>query len=102
MLWVGTCSTPHLDALASDGIRFTDWYSNSPVCSPSRARYCPGNIVLHGKLDFSRTAADPVHLSNLRIDPGERSNVADRVGESLERGVKRSRAASTSFIALTH
>ncbi|MEE2754190.1 MAG: sulfatase-like hydrolase/transferase, partial [Candidatus Latescibacterota bacterium] len=29
--------TPHLDALAADGVRFTDWYSNSPVCSPSRA-----------------------------------------------------------------
>lgn len=39
--------TPHIDALAHDGVRFTNWYSNSPVCSPSRAslltgRY-PGN-----------------------------------------------------------
>ena len=28
--------TPHLDRLAADGARFTGWYSNSPVCSPSR------------------------------------------------------------------
>ncbi|MDF2714597.1 MAG: sulfatase [Paenibacillus sp.] len=34
--------TPHLDALASDGVRFTDWYSNSPVCSPSRAALLTG------------------------------------------------------------
>ena len=39
--------TPHLDRLASSGARFTSWYANSPVCSPSRAslltgRY-PGN-----------------------------------------------------------
>ena len=27
----------HLDALAASGVRFTSWYSNSPVCSPSRA-----------------------------------------------------------------
>lgn len=34
--------TPHLDALAKDGVRFTDWYSNCPVCSPSRASLLTG------------------------------------------------------------
>ena len=29
--------TPNLDRLASSGIRFTDCYASSPVCSPSRA-----------------------------------------------------------------
>ena len=29
--------TPHLDALAARGIRFTQFYSAAPVCSPSRA-----------------------------------------------------------------
>lgn len=33
-------------------------------------------LVLDGKLDFSRTQPDAVHLSNLREDPGERNNVA--------------------------
>ena len=28
--------SPHIDALASGGMRFTDGYSNSPVCSPTR------------------------------------------------------------------
>lgn len=28
--------TPHLDRMAAEGARLTDWYSNSPVCSPSR------------------------------------------------------------------
>jgi arylsulfatase A-like enzyme len=35
-------STPHLDALANSGVRLTDWYSNSPVCSPSRASLLTG------------------------------------------------------------
>lgn len=34
--------TPHLDRLAAEGIRFTDWHSNSPVCSPSRASVMTG------------------------------------------------------------
>ena len=52
--------TPHLDRLATSGVRFTDWYSNSPVCSPSRAslltgRY-PGNAGVRSILAGHRTA----------------------------------------------
>ena len=31
-----TSSTPNLNKLAADGLRFTQFYSTSPVCSPSR------------------------------------------------------------------
>ncbi len=34
--------TPHIDRLASEGIRFTDGYSASPVCSPTRAAILTG------------------------------------------------------------
>ena len=34
--------TPHLDRLAAGGARCSDWYSNSPVCSPSRAALLTG------------------------------------------------------------
>ncbi len=44
--------TPHLDRLAASGIRFTNWYSNSPVCSPSRASVFTGKYPeKHGILD---------------------------------------------------
>jgi arylsulfatase A-like enzyme len=39
--------TPNLDRLASEGIRFTDWHSNSPVCSPSRASLLTGQYPQH-------------------------------------------------------
>ncbi len=34
--------TPHLNRLAADGIRFTDFYSAAPVCSPSRVGLLTG------------------------------------------------------------
>ncbi len=34
--------TPHLDALADEGLRFTDFYMASPVCSPSRGAMLTG------------------------------------------------------------
>jgi len=53
--------TPCIDALAASGARFTDWYSNSPVCSPSRAalltgRY-PGNAGVRAILAGHRRAS---------------------------------------------
>lgn len=34
--------TPHLDQLANEGIKFTNFYSPSPLCSPSRAGFLTG------------------------------------------------------------
>ncbi|MCL2832644.1 MAG: sulfatase-like hydrolase/transferase [Treponema sp.] len=34
--------TPHFDRLAAAGVRFESFYSNSPVCSPSRASLLTG------------------------------------------------------------
>jgi len=34
--------TPNIDQLATDGVLFTDFYSSSPVCTPSRASLMTG------------------------------------------------------------
>lgn len=36
--------SPHLDRLAAEGLRFTRFYSNSPVCSPTRAALLSGRF----------------------------------------------------------
>ena len=34
--------TPHIDRLAAEGVRFTDFYANAPVCSPTRCGFITG------------------------------------------------------------
>lgn len=48
-------NTPHLDRLASSGIRFSNFFCTSPVCSPARASILTGQIPSqHGVQDFIR------------------------------------------------
>ena len=39
-------STPHLDRLADEGQRWTSFYAQAPVCSPSRAALLTGRVHL--------------------------------------------------------
>jgi arylsulfatase A-like enzyme len=53
--------TPQLDRLAARGARLTSWYSNSPVCSPSRCALFTGqHPARHGIMNFltARAAHD--------------------------------------------
>ena len=55
--------TPHLDALARDGVRFTAAYAAAPVCSPFRAALMSGQHPARiGITDYLRPN-DPKHLS---------------------------------------
>src|SRR5690242_2835350 len=38
--------TPHIDALAAGGTRFTNWYAAAPVCAPSRASLLTGRYPI--------------------------------------------------------
>lgn len=64
--------TPNLDALAASGVRFTQHYSGSPVCAPSRCVLMTGKHTGHAYIrgndewsergdtwDFAKMAEDP-------------------------------------------
>lgn len=42
--------TPHLDRMAAEGIRFTDFYSGSTVCAPSRCTLMTGHHTGHSRI----------------------------------------------------
>uniref|UniRef100_UPI00358E34F0 arylsulfatase A-like n=1 Tax=Myxine glutinosa TaxID=7769 RepID=UPI00358E34F0 len=41
-----TTLSPNLDQMAISGLRFTDFYSSSPICSPSRAALLTGRLPI--------------------------------------------------------
>jgi arylsulfatase A-like enzyme len=42
--------TPHIDSLASAGMRFTDAYAGAPVCAPSRCALMTGLNIGHARV----------------------------------------------------
>ncbi|MEM0968339.1 MAG: sulfatase [Verrucomicrobiota bacterium] len=57
--------TPHLDRMAEEGVRFTDFYVSSPVCSASRAALLTG--CYHERVGISG-ALGPSSLQGLHPD----------------------------------
>ena len=59
----GPVRTPNLDSLAKRGLRFTDFYSGSPVCSTSRATLLTGRQ--HLRTGVYSVIQDHVHSMHL-------------------------------------
>lgn len=61
-----TISTPHLDKMASEGMKFTQWYSGASVCTPSRAALLTGRLpVRYGMASSRIRVLFPFSLSGL-------------------------------------
>jgi arylsulfatase A-like enzyme len=60
-------ATPHIDALASSGARFTNWYSNAPVCAPSRASLMTGRYPIRAGIpnNGARLAAEQQTIASV-------------------------------------
>ncbi|MBI4626215.1 MAG: sulfatase-like hydrolase/transferase [Verrucomicrobia bacterium] len=53
--WGGKANTPHLDQLAREGLRFTDFHSNGAMCTPTRASLLTGRYPQ--RMGFERAYA---------------------------------------------
>lgn len=54
-----TIRTPHLDRMAAEGVRFTDFYSGAEVCTPSRAALLTGRYPLRSGMAGNRRVLFP-------------------------------------------
>src|ERR671915_573201 len=54
-----TNQTPHLDRMAAEGVRFTDFYVPMPFCAPSRAS------LLTGRYPFRHVVYNPAPDSGI-------------------------------------
>ncbi len=64
-----TIRTPHLDRLAAEGLRFTDFYSAAEVCTPSRAALLTGRYPVRNGMAGTRRVLFPD--SGGGLPPGE-------------------------------
>lgn len=63
-----TNQTPHLDRMAAEGVRFTDFYVPMPFCAPSRA------TLLTGRYPFRHLVNNPAPdggINDVGLPPGE-------------------------------
>ena len=61
-----TTRTPHLDALAARGVRFTQWYSGADVCTPSRAAMLTGRLPIRSGLAGATSQGGVLSTSSVR------------------------------------
>lgn len=47
-----TIRTPHLDRMAAEGMKFTDFYATAPFCSPSRASLLTGRYPVRAGVPY--------------------------------------------------
>lgn len=81
--------TPHIDALAKQGMRFTNAYAAAPVCSPTRAAMMTGMAPARLRLtnhisnrDFTPKDATLLPASTLKHLPLEHVTIAERLKKS--------------------
>jgi len=66
-------ATPNLDRMAAEGIRFNDFYTGEPVCTPTRAALMTGcypkRVGLHRHVLFptSKTGLNPSEITVARL-----------------------------------
>ena len=64
-----TISTPYLDKMASEGLRLTQFYVGSSICTPSRAALLTGKLPIRTGMYGKRSVLFPDNAGGL--DPNE-------------------------------
>ena len=72
-----TVATPHLARLAREGVRYTNMYSVSGVCAPSRFSIATGVYATSGGAQHMRTSSRPAYMEQIGVIPYEATPAPD-------------------------
>ncbi len=61
--------TPHIDHLATEGMKFTDFYAGDTVCAPSRCCLMTGLHSGHGRIRGNKAAKTPDEMQRIALQP---------------------------------
>lgn len=82
--------TPHIDRLANEGIKFTNFYVGSPICSPSRVAVLTGQFPSRHRITG--------HLANSKQNENRGMvNYLDAEAPSVARTMKKAGYATAHF-----
>jgi len=84
--------TPNIDRMAAEGLKFTNFYSVSPICTPSRAALMTGRYA-------ARMGVDQMHLANV-LFPADKTGLPQT--EITVARVLRDRGYATACIGKWH
>jgi arylsulfatase A-like enzyme len=76
--------TPHIDALAKGGVRFTDAYVTAASCSPSRAVLMTGRFLQRFGFEFNTSGAAIPHRPYGEFIAGPGTNSAQASEDVLQ------------------
>ncbi|MFL6002125.1 MAG: sulfatase [Nocardioides sp.] len=98
-------ATPHIDSIARSGVRFTDAYTNSPVCIPARlslasGRY-PHNHGVWANERYTMPVETPTWMRSLR-DAGYATSVFGKTHLHPHNGDLRDREHLVNTYGLDH
>ncbi|MGG1515590.1 sulfatase [Paenibacillus oryzisoli] len=86
-------TSPHIDSIAKDGVRFTNYYCSDAPCAPSRTALMSGRFGIHnGVVGHGGTAADMRH-------EGVSRGFSDRLGKESLPGMLRKLGYKTASIS---
>ena len=94
--------TPNIDALAKDGIRFTDAYAPAPVCSPTRASIMTGQSPARLQITNHLPHQDRFTPKSSRLLPAKMINHLPLKYITLAEKLKEDAGYATAFIGKWH
>jgi len=93
--------TPHIDALARRGLRFTQFYAGTAVCAPSRASFMTGlhtgHTAVRGNRGFQPEGQYPLPDSALTIFRRHRLAIAPQPLSTVVGGTRPHRKTVTEI-----